>query len=253
MPANGRVLIGIPVYNEEETVSRVIEEVGRVAHASCADVLVVDDGSTDGTSQALVGQPVHVIRSPENRGYGWAIRHMLSWAAQHSFEWLITIDCDEQHEPASIPVFLEAIAEDDSDVVSGSRYLESRPENDAPPADRRRINQLMTHELNRCLGLRITDAFCGFKAYRVAACQKLELDRDGYDIPMQFWVEVAEAKLRIREIPVKLLYPDENRTFGGELDDFSIRLAHYRSAVTEQLARRGKAPCPKMDAVVSSS
>ncbi len=252
MSANGRVLIGIPVYNEEETVSRVIDEVRRVANVSQTDVLVVDDGSTDGTSQALVGQPVHVIRSAENRGYGWAIRHMLSWAAQHEFEWLITIDCDEQHEPASIPTFLKAIEQDNADVISGSRYLESRPEDDAPPVDRRRINQLMTTELNRCLGLNITDAFCGFKAYRVPACQKLELDRDGYDIPMQFWVEVAEAKLRVTEIPVRLLYPDENRTFGGELDDHSVRLAHYRRAVTEQLARRGKAPCPEVDTALTS-
>jgi len=252
MSSKGRVLIGIPVYNEEETVTKVIKEVRRMANASSADVLVIDDGSTDGTTQALVGQPVHVIRSPENRGYGWAIRHLLSWATQHSFDWLITMDCDEQHEPASIPTFMEVIAQDNTDVISGSRYLRSCPEDDAPPIDRRRINQLMTQELNRCLGLNITDAFCGFKALRLETCQQLDLDRDGYDMPMQFWVEVAEACLRVQEVPVRLLYPDENRTFGGELDDFNVRLAHYRRAVTDQLAKRGKAPCPEVDAAIAS-
>ncbi|MHC5004849.1 MAG: glycosyltransferase family 2 protein [Planctomycetota bacterium] len=175
-----RILVGIPVYNEQRYVQTVLNEVRRYAR----DVLVIDDGSTDLTPMRLAEQPVEVIRHAENRGYGRSMQDMLRWADFDGFDWLITMDCDEQHEPAAIPRFVEAIRRDDADVISGSRYLEATPLDDAPPEDRRAINRTITEELNRRLDLTLTDAFCGFKAYRVSACRQLALDVDGYDFPM---------------------------------------------------------------------
>jgi dolichol-phosphate mannosyltransferase len=96
---------------------------------------------------------------------------------------------------------------------------------------------MLTDELNRRLGLRLTDAFCGFKAYRVAPLADLELDIDGYDFPMQFWVQAAAAGLRIGEIPVRLIYNDPGRSFGGPLDDADNRLAVYRRTFERELIR----------------
>ena len=78
------------------------------------------------------------------------------------------MDCDEQHEPAAIPEFIEAIGQNDADVISGSRYVSEASMVDTPPEERRMINSMITQELNQTLGLELTDAFCGFKAYRVA-------------------------------------------------------------------------------------
>ncbi len=230
------ILLGIPVYNEQAYVAKVIREVR--AFADC--ILVVDDGSTDQTPCLLARQPVEVIRHAENRGYGRSMQDMLRWARFDGFDWLITMDCDEQHEPASIPDFIAAIARDTADVISGSRYLRSGDggvNDDSPPADRRQINTTITEELNRRLGLSLTDAFCGFKAYRVEACERLSLDVDGYDFPMQFWVQAAAKGLRIEELPVRLIYNDPTRSFGGPLDDSATRLDHYRRTMHDELER----------------
>ncbi len=234
MIAAPRILVGIPVYDEQQYVTRVLSEVRRFAE----DILVIDDGSTDATPALLARQPVEVIRHATNRGYGRSMQDMIRWARFDGFDWLITMDCDEQHEPAAIPRFVEAIRRGDADVISGSRYLSELPLDDAPPEDRRRINRRLTREVNRRLGLSITDAFCGFKAYRVGPCSELELAVDGYDFPMRFWVEAAAAGLRIREIPVRLIYNDPSRSFGGPLDDPESRLAHYEATFHRALLDR---------------
>ncbi len=228
-----RVLVGIPVYNEQGYVARVLDQVRRYAR----DILVIDDGSTDETPRLLARQPVEVIRHAENRGYGRSMQDMLRWAAVDGFHWLITMDCDEQHEPAAIPRFIDAIQRDDADVISGSRYLESTALDDAPPSDRRGINRTITAELNARLGLRLTDAFCGFKAYRIAACERLSLEVDGYDFPMQFWVQAVAHDLRITELPVRLIYNDPTRSFGGPLDNPGSRLALYRRTLCREIER----------------
>ncbi len=228
-----RVLVAIPVYNEQKYVHQVLERV--LEHAP--DVLVIDDGSTDATPLLLSQFPVEVIRHARNRGYGRSLMDAFRWAAVDGFDWVITMDCDEQHEPASIPDFIDAIKRDNADIISGSRYLTPSPDDDRPPPERRRINTEITSELNQRLGMAITDAFCGFKAYRVSAVRPLRLDVDGYAFPLQFWVQSAAAGLRISEIPVKLIYKDLNRSFGGPLDNQQVRLAHYRTVLYKELER----------------
>ncbi|MCA9287512.1 MAG: glycosyltransferase family 2 protein [Phycisphaerales bacterium] len=228
-----RTLIAIPTYNEEKYVERVLDRVLGVH----PEVLVIDDGSKDATPALLARFPVEVIRHAANRGYGRSLMDAFRWAAVDGFDWLITMDCDEQHEPAQIPEFLAAADADNADVISGSRYLEKAPADDAPPPDRRAINAEITAEINRRLGLRLTDSFCGFKAYRVSALRRLTLSEPGYAFPMQFWVQAVAHGLRISEIPVKLIYNDLNRTFGGPLNDADIRRAHYRRVLHCELRR----------------
>ena len=126
-----------------------------------------------------------------------------------------------------------------------SRYLVRQPEDDAPPIERRNVNAAITREINERLGsvfvgaggTLLTDAFCGFKAHRVEAMRRLHLTESGYAFPMQLWVQAAAMRFRIREIPVKLIYNDPNRSFGGDLDDAALRLAHYQHAMHCELRR----------------
>jgi len=229
------VLTALPVYNEADHVAAVLREVKRYV----SDILVVDDGSTDGTEQVLSEiSRVKVIRHPHNRGYGAALRTAFSYAISEGYEILVTIDCDGQHEPHRIPDFLAACG-DDVDIVSGSRYLRRFPGDSAPPPDRQRINRIITEELNRLLGLTLTDAFCGFKAYRVASLKLLDLTEDGYAMPIEFWVQAAIKKLKIVELPVPLIYFEEKRAFGGALDNADIRLGIYRTVLERSLQRAG--------------
>lgn len=228
-----RTLIAVPVFNEQRYVTNVLSKVARYA----SDILVIDDGSTDYTPMLLALQPVEVIRHAKNRGYGHSLMDAFRWAKVDRFDWLITMDCDEQHEPESIPDFINAIESDEHDVISGSRYLRSHPLDDRPPTERREINHVITNELNTRLGLNLTDAFCGFKAYRVASLEQLCLTVDGYDFPMQFWVQAVAGGLRIAELPIRLIYNDPQRTFGGPLDDRVARLEHYRKTLHAELLR----------------
>ncbi len=231
-----RFLIAIPIYNEQKYIQRVLSAV--LEHAP--DVLVIDDGSTDHTPDLLRKFPVEVIRHATNHGYGRSLRDAFGYAACAGFDWVITMDCDEQHEPASIPRFIEMAGEDGFarwDIVSGSRYISSMDETTTPPADRRAINVQMTEEINTRLGLNLTDSFCGFKAHRVSAMKRLRLSEDGYAFPMQFWVQSVAAGLRTGELPVKLIYKDLNRSFGADLDDPTVRLAHYRDVLHAEIVR----------------
>ena len=229
-------LLAIPVFNEERYVEGVIAEVRRYS----TDILLVDDGSTDATPELLRRQSgITVITHAENRGYGKSLADAFAHAQKHGFDWLITMDCDEQHEPSFIPLFLQAAAAGDADIVSGTRYPDGHDVEASVPQDRRQINRQITALLNERLGLRITDAFCGFKAYRVSCLRHFDITVPGYAMPMQFWVQAVRAGLRVRELPVRLIYNDPTRHFGGLLDDPFVRLNHYIEVFQAELAALG--------------
>lgn len=235
-----RVLTAIPVYNEERHVERVLNEVRRYAD----HLLFVNDGSTDRTGELLAQQPsISVISHPQNRGYGAALISAFSYTLEHGYDVLITMDCDGQHEPARIPVLLEAIH--DADLVSGSRYLREFHHDTPAPEDRRRINFTITRELNALYRLNLTDAFCGFKAYRREALARLCITERSWGMPLQLWVQAAHAGLRVKEIAVPRVYLDPNRAFGGVMDDAEQRLTYYRRIIAEaehDLAARRELP-----------
>jgi len=244
-----RVLVAIPVFNEEQYVVGVLNEVKRY----CRDILVVDDGSTDGTPRLLAERrDVAILTHLENRGYGKSLSDAFAFARGEGYDWIITMDCDEQHEPSCIPCFMEGARRGRADVISGTRYPEGHRADPSVPPDRRRINREMTELINRRLGLGITDAFCGFKAYRVEALRHFAITVPGYAMPMQFWVQLARARLRLDELEVRLIYNDPTRHFGGLLDDPDARRRHYLDVFEAEWSRgagrlvepsRSCAPC----------
>lgn len=223
-----RWLTAIPVYNEARSVQAVLERVRRYA----PDIVVIDDGSTDGTAELLAKEPgIRVVTHPQNRGYGAALASAFADFLATDFDVLVTMDCDGQHEPSRIPVLLEAI--DNADIVSGSRYLRDFRQDTPAPTDRRFINATITTEINVRYGLNITDAFCGFKAYTRAAIQPLQITETGWGMPLQLWVQAAKLGLRIAEIGVPRVYLDPNRAFGGVLNNPEERLRYYREILTK--------------------
>jgi dolichol-phosphate mannosyltransferase len=226
-------LVALPVFNEARHVDRVLDEVRR--HAGCA-ILVIDDGSTDGTSEILQRrEDIRVVRHEQNRGYGAALLTAFQYGQDHGFELLVTIDCDGQHEPCRIPKFFDA-CKDNIDIVSGSRYLAQFEGDTPPPPERRQINEQVTAELNRRLQLSLTDAFCGFKCYRVDALRRLNISEPGYAMPLEVWVQAAAAGLKVIELPVPLIYLDEKRSFGGVLDNGQTRLEYYHLTLDRAIA-----------------
>ncbi len=190
-----RLLTAIPVFNEESSLVSVLTEVLRYA----ADVLVVDDGSTDSTPQLLRGFPtVKTIRHPSNLGYGAGLRSAFQATITGGYDGVVTLDCDGQHEPALIPQLAAQLAE--ADIVSGSRYLHVFDPTQKPPEQRRRINVEVTRWLNECLGMNLTDAFCGFKAYRTSALERFDITENGYAMPLEAWVQAVAHGMTIVEV-----------------------------------------------------
>ena len=115
-----RVLIAVPVYNERKSVARVLSRI----LGFHGEVLAIDDGSTDGTTDVLVRRDdIYLIRHSRNMGYGRSLIDAFNFADSRGFDWVLTMDCDRQHEPESIPDFVRRIRSDRYDIVSGSRYL----------------------------------------------------------------------------------------------------------------------------------
>jgi dolichol-phosphate mannosyltransferase len=224
----------MPVYNEEAMVGPVLDAI-RMFHYG--EILVVDDGSTDDTAEVLSERDdVLVLPHPENLGYGKSLIDGFEFARFAGLKRLITMDCDGQHEPRHIPEFFAALTSD-VDVVSGSRYLPQSGSTGQAPPQRREINDKLTAEVNAATGWRLTDAFCGFKAYQVDRVADLGLTEPGYAMPMQLWARAWRAGWRVEELPVERIYFDHDRSFGADLDDPEKRLAYYERVWRESLAR----------------
>jgi len=231
-------LIAIPTFNEAKNIARVVEEVRPYA----SEILIIDDGSTDATLDILGQSPVRVLRHEKNQGYGQSLIDAFNYAHKNGFDWVITLDADGQHEADSIPNFIEEMSIGRWDLISGSRYLAARNDDDLPPLERRNVNFRITRILNDLFRMELTDSFCGFKAHRTSAMMKLNLTEAGYAFPLQLWPRVWEHQLAMKEIPVRRIYNDPNRSFGEKLDKPDDRFAHYIDVLNAELLRMNMEP-----------
>lgn len=216
----------MPVFNEAGTVTQVLDS---VRSRFDGEVIIIDDGSTDETPVMLAERSdLSVVRLDRNCGYGCALRIGFDVALELGVERVLTMDCDGQHEPEHISQFIDAL--DSADIVSGSRYLPaSEAVGIAAPTHRREVNERITRMVNAVTGYGLTDAFCGFKAYRASALRRLTLTEGGYAMPLELWAHAWQAGLTVLELPVERIYCDRDRSFGDELDDPERRLAYYIS------------------------
>ena len=170
---------------------------------------------------------------------GLRLRSAFDFALRHDYRG-VGHDRLRWPAPAATHPAIRREPRDEADIVSGSRYLRRFPGDSHPPAERRRINEIITAEVNERFGLKLTDAFCGLKAYRVPLLARFELTEDGYAMPLEFWAQAARLGLKIVELAVPLIYLDEKRSFGGSMDHRETRLAVYRHAMDEAVRRRKK-------------
>lgn len=231
-----RQLVIIPVYNEESTIKEVL---GELCHHYSGDVLLVNDGSTDNSMErihhCIEKRPIKIIEHPANLGYGRSLIDGFRFAQEGGYDVAVTMDCDWQHQPQHVPEFFSHLG--GYDILSGSRYLRAFAEDTSAPADRQSINSSVTTELNKLTGYDLTDSFCGFKAYRVSALMRLDLDEEGYAFPIQFWLQAFAKKLTVAEFPVARIYTGAARSFGATLDDSAQRLAYYREVLHREVQR----------------
>ncbi len=225
-------LIALPAYNEQEDIGFIISQIKKYD----LDILVIDDGSTDGTQEQLSNiKNISTISHEKNLGYGQTIIDAFKYGISNGYDSIITMDCDGQHIPEEVQIFLTQIS--DYDIVSGSRYLIQANKLDPQiPPDRYAINMEITKLLNETTKLHLTDSFCGFKAYKTNAIKRMKLTEKGYGMPLQLWMQAWKSRLSIKEIPVKLIYNNADKRFSGELDDPSIRIDYYKTIIKREMS-----------------
>jgi glycosyltransferase involved in cell wall biosynthesis len=168
--ALNRILIAVPAYNEESTIGSVVAGVRE--HLTSIDLLVVDDGSRDGTSQALKKLGVMTATHLCNLGYGRAIQTAIKYAVVGKYDALITLDGDGQHDPRQIPGMIERFAHEEWDVLVGSRYVQTQTYLGAPLG--RRVGMQIFSIMTRLVaGRRIYDTSSGLKIMRRAVFEPL--------------------------------------------------------------------------------
>jgi dolichol-phosphate mannosyltransferase len=226
-------LVIIPAYNEEKLIGSVLKS---AIGAGPWDVLVVEDGSTDRTFETVRScAGIEVIRHEKQLGYGRSLIDGFRYAAERGYEVVVTMDGDQQHETEFLQqFFLEAGS---ADIVSGSRYLPSSPVRSNAPEERRRLNATITDYLRLLTGFSITDAFCGFKAYRIDGVRRLHLTESGYGFPLQVWIQAWAHGLTVKEVPVSLIYLEGRDNFIPELKDPVVRYRYYMDVISRELAK----------------
>jgi dolichol-phosphate mannosyltransferase len=199
-------LIIIPTYNESENIGEMLERL--LALPSGVDVLVVDDGSPDGTAELvrsrMMSEPrVHLLERPRKMGLGSAYRDGFRYALEHGAEYIFEMDADFSHDPAVIPRFLEAAQE--VDLVLGSRYLDGKVTVVNWPLDRLILSYSANLYTRIVTGLPLFDATGGFKCFRRRALESVRLDlveSDGYAFQIEMSFKCWKRGMRIREIPI---------------------------------------------------
>lgn len=206
-------LVIVPTYNEKENILLMMDAI--LSQHECLEVLVVDDGSPDGTgdmvAEAAEKNPrIHLIRRKGKMGLGSAYVTGFKWALERDFERVFEMDADFSHSPSDLTRFLETA--EDADLVLGSRYLNHRIS--VVNWDLRRL--ILSYGANVytrfATGLPISDATGGFKCFRRSALEALNLDKmksDGYCFQIETTFKIWKKGLTVKEIPI--VFADRTR------------------------------------------
>lgn len=217
-----KTLIIIPALNEAESIVRVVGAVQE--HAPWADIVVINDGSTDDTAHLARKAGAIVIDMPFNVGIGAAVQTGFRYAARHGYEVAVQTDGDGQHPPSELPSLVSALQNLDADMVIGSRFLEYRGYSQT--AARRAGGYILARILSAATHTRMTDPTSGFRA---SNRRTLELCAQLYphDYPEpEAIIILHRAGLKIREIPVTM-----QQRQGGVSSITPLRSAYYMTKV----------------------
>ena len=202
------VVVGIPAFNEEKTIARVIVQCQNYADK----VVVCDDGSTDLTPTIAEKLGATVIRHERNSGYGSAIQSLFECARDSNADVLVTLDGDGQHNPEEIPRVVAPIVEGAADVVVGSRLKDAR-RSGVMPWYRRAGVKFLTKLTNGQAGQNgVKDAQSGFRAYNRKSIEELMVFEDGMGISSEILINARKQNLRVCEVSASCNYSNGTRT-----------------------------------------
>lgn len=224
VPGDARVCVLIPAYNEEQQVGHVVRE--SLKHV--ADVVVIDDGSSDRTAETAAHAGARVIRQPNNEGKGAALNAGFEFARKNGFDIVITLDADGQHLPSEVPKFIEAYRRTRIPVLIGSRMADL----ETMPPVRKMTNLFMSWLLGRVMGQYIPDTQCGFRLYRCDILPLVSTGSKRFAAESEILLNLAHRGFRMDAVRVSTVYGREHskiRALPDTLRFFRMLWRHRRA------------------------
>ena len=200
----------LPTYNNSKTLEQVIKDVLEYSN----DVCVVNDGSTDNTTEILSRYPtLKVLSYTPNQGKGWALRKGFEFALSHGYHYVISMDTDGQHFASDLPAMLQALKENGNAIIIGARNMNQ----DSVPGKSSFGNKFSNFWFTLETGIKLPDTQSGFRVYPVKAMQNIRFFTRKFEFEIEVIVRGAWSGLQVIAIPVKVYYPP-----AGE------RISHFR-------------------------
>lgn len=208
-----KILAIIPSYQVAEYLEKVINDTRKYLD----DIVVVDDGSSDGTYEVASGCGVNVIRHKKNIGKGAALKTGFAYAIENNYRVVITLDGDGQHDPEYIPDFISAFENTHADLIIGSRASD-KADMSFP---RRCSNFLTSHTLSAFLHTKIEDSQSGYRLIKTDLLKKIELRSKHYQLETEIIIKAVKAGFKIGFVPIKVVYgPKFKSSIRGWADTF---------------------------------
>lgn len=211
MVDNKQVCVIVPFFNEEEVIEKVLNEL----IASSYQVLAIDDGSTDKSNEIAGKMNCVLLKHPSNFGQGAALQTGISFARKNpKIEYFVTFDSDGQHQVSDIINVLKPLVNGETDFVFGTRFQDKKTKS---PFFKRIVLRAAIKYTQLSTGVAITDTHNGFRALNRLAANKINLNFSGMSHASEFVEKAGQSGLRIKEVPVHILYTKYTKRKGQSL------------------------------------
>jgi glycosyltransferase involved in cell wall biosynthesis len=217
------IAVVVPAFNEADRLRILLPRIPACLFGAPIQVIVVSDGSTDGTEAVARDQGAFIVGLPRHRGKGAALRAGFAQASELGPSLLVTMDADGQHDPADLERLVQPVMAGEYALAAGSRFL-SDPSRGPAPLNRYLVRKVLVAVLRAALGRTYTDPCCGYRCFSFQALQAIRLQGDHYQSELEALFEAAIHGLSVVEVPVRGEYPAGSSKMGARFGRLAGRV-----------------------------